>query len=187
MSRAGRLGGGTEEEQASRWRRRACFVPVRIADEVTKTILNSPKALTASSDRCYCRRQSNTTVWIRRNKKKQKQKNDKKRVYRRYTKQRLGPGQTHKTPGRAGALLEVQARGAGGNDGGLSRIHVKSQPLKTSSSTSRNFQKVLAHSNKIKNTLKENKESRTSFVAPLLTIYRLSPGKKHTDHQKHPK
>lgn len=66
------LGSGTEEEQASRWRRRACFVPVSIADEVTKTILNSPKALTASWDRCYCPRQSNTTVWIRREKTKQK-------------------------------------------------------------------------------------------------------------------
>lgn len=48
MSRAGSLGGGTEEGQASRWRRRACFVPVSKADEVTKTILSSPKALTAS-------------------------------------------------------------------------------------------------------------------------------------------
>lgn len=75
VSRAGSLGGATEEEQASGWGRRACFVPVSIADEVTKTILNSPKALTASCDRCYCPRQSNTTVWIRR-----KTKNDKKRV-----------------------------------------------------------------------------------------------------------
>lgn len=72
------MGSGTGEEQASRGRKRACLVPVSIADEVTKTILNSPKALTASSDRCYCPQQSNTTVWIRRS----KNKNDKKRVYR---------------------------------------------------------------------------------------------------------
>lgn len=68
VSRAGSLGGGTEEEQASRWGSWACSVPVSMADGVTKTILNSPKALIASSDRCYCPRQSNITVWIRRRK-----------------------------------------------------------------------------------------------------------------------
>lgn len=66
-SRAGSLGGGTDEKQAGgRWVSQACFVPVSIADEVTKTISSSPMVLTASSDHCYCPRQSNTTVWIRR-------------------------------------------------------------------------------------------------------------------------
>lgn len=41
-------------------------VYLSLADGVTKTTWNSPRALTASSDRCYCPRQSNTTVWIRR-------------------------------------------------------------------------------------------------------------------------
>lgn len=78
------LGGGTEEEQAREWRRRACFVPVSTADEVTKMILNSPKALTARCNRCYCPRQSNTTVWICR-----ENKNDKRKCRK---KQRLGAG-----------------------------------------------------------------------------------------------
>lgn len=43
----------------------ACFVPVSTAEEVTKTIWNCPKALTASSDRCYCPQRSNTTGWSR--------------------------------------------------------------------------------------------------------------------------
>lgn len=53
------------------------FVPVSIADEVTKTIWNSPKALTASCDRCYCPRQSNTTAWIRREKTKRQESTEK--------------------------------------------------------------------------------------------------------------
>lgn len=96
------LGGGTEEEQASRWRRRACFVPVSIADEVTKTILNSPKALTASCDRCYCPRQSNTTVWIRRKNKKPQEESIEK-IHK-------AASRSRKTPGRGGSVVEVQAR-----------------------------------------------------------------------------
>lgn len=84
VSRAGSLGGGTDEEQASRWMSRACCVPVSIAEEVTKTILSSPKVLTASSDRCYCPRQSNTTVWIRRGGKK-KNKKTRRREYRQFS------------------------------------------------------------------------------------------------------
>lgn len=95
------MGSGTGEEQASRGRKRACLVPVSIADEVTKTILNSPKALTASSDRCYCPQQSNTTVWIRRS----KNKNDKKRVYREDTQSSVEVQTDTQTPGRAGNLV----------------------------------------------------------------------------------
>lgn len=95
------MGSGTGEEQASRGRKRACLVPVSIADEVTKTILNSPKALTASSDRCYCPQQSNTTVWIRRS----KNKNDKKRVYREDTQSSVEVQTDTQTRGRAGNLV----------------------------------------------------------------------------------
>lgn len=95
-SRAGSLGGGTDEKQAGgRWMSQACFVPVSTADEVTKTISSSPRVLTASSDHCYCPRQSNTTVWICR--RGGKKKNDKKRIQRRFTLQRLGPGRHRDT------------------------------------------------------------------------------------------
>lgn len=53
------------------------FVPVSIADEVTKTTWNSPKALTASCDRCYCPRQSNTTARIRRKKTERQESTEK--------------------------------------------------------------------------------------------------------------
>lgn len=71
------LGGGTKEKQARRCGKRAWFVPVSIAEEVTKRTWSSPKALTASCDRCYCRRQSNTTAWIRRKKTKGQESTEK--------------------------------------------------------------------------------------------------------------
>lgn len=50
------------------------YVPVSAADAVTKTTSSSPKALTASCGRCYCRRQSNTTVWVRKKERTTKEK-----------------------------------------------------------------------------------------------------------------
>lgn len=88
------------------------FVPVSIVDEVTKTILNSPKALTASCDRCYCPRQSNTTVWIR----KGERKTTRKRVQRRCSEQRLGPGRHTDTREEKDLWWSFRPGGAAGND-----------------------------------------------------------------------
>lgn len=74
-------------------------------DEVTKTILNSPKALTASRDRCYCPRQSNTTVWIRRKKKKSIEK-----IHKAASRSR----QTHRHQGGEDLWQRFRPRGAGG-------------------------------------------------------------------------
>lgn len=96
------LGGGTKEKQARRCGKRAWFVPVSIADEVTKRTWSSPKALTASRDRCYCRRQSNTTGSAGR------RQND-KRVQRRYREQHLV--QAHTDTREGGTRVQMEARG----------------------------------------------------------------------------
>lgn len=82
------------------------FVPVSAAEAVTKTISSSPKALTASCGRCYCRRQSNTTVWVRKKERTTKEKE----CGRRFWKQRLGPGRHTDGTGRRGEEGRVWAR-----------------------------------------------------------------------------
>lgn len=78
---------------------RPCSVPVSKADEVTKTILNSPRALTASSDRCYCPRESNTTGWVRRER-------TTRREYRADAQSSVQVQADTQTRGRAGFLEE---------------------------------------------------------------------------------
>lgn len=115
-SRPGSSGGGTKEEQASGCRERAWFVPVGIADEVTKRTWSSPKALTASCDRCYCPRQSNTTAWVRRERAERQESTHKI--------QRAASSPSRRTDtGRSGGLVETEARGGEKQEVALANTH----------------------------------------------------------------
>lgn len=113
-------------EQASRWRWRrrrgrrrrrwACSVPVSIADDVTKMILNSPRALTASSDRCYCPQQSNTTVWIYR--KQERQEESVEKMHKAVSRSR----QTDRDTRESRIFSGGSGRGQGLGRGGITQV-----------------------------------------------------------------
>ena len=54
----------------------ACLVPVGTADEATKTILNSSRALIASRDGCHCPWESNTTGWVCKRRREQRKREE---------------------------------------------------------------------------------------------------------------